>query len=327
MMFLRNFVHANQRNWPSLLPQQAELALANRFVAERLGPHAVLSAARNPEFRARATAEFKDQQGVMTNAGPFAEAAGDGGATGSGPRPAAGGAGAPCGSLAERGTPSPLRLRHVGDGSQRGAAGNPDSRVQDCRKMGHRRSGPFQVKAVRGNNAYEVQLHARSRAHNVIDIEHLRTFDEGREPTGPAALPDMGDGDMFLVQRGVGSPVFLQPVLPVPGQLGRLDGAQAQLVAAAVGTGLKGFPVHGLRGVCANPTGCGQGFCVSRTTTEWSGLRRAGAAATTTPALPLQVLSTTIHTDEHQLVMRRYTGVTLSVRQRADEMAAGFHRG
>jgi hypothetical protein len=202
--FLRNFVWVNQRNWPALLPQ-AELALANRYI-HHLGctPYFLL---HGHEFRARSTTLFRREppaEVALTRGAVFEHAS----------------------HLEELRAAALDRLLdvqeklaerlnagasafEVGDWVlvQSGIVGDPASRVQDCRKMGHRWSGPFQVVAVRGGNAYELRLHAQTRAHNVVNIEHLKRY-EGPEPTGPGPLPGVGQGDMFLVEDVVGHRQF-----------------------------------------------------------------------------------------------------------------------
>ncbi len=320
MMFLRNFVHANQRNWPSLLPQ-AELARANRFV-QHLGctPYFLL---HGHEFRARATAEFKEQHRDTGTAiaAPFTRAA----------EMEEQRAAALDQLLAaqerlaelmnqdtfafEIGTWVMVRSEIVRD---------PDSRVQDCRKIGHRWSGPFQVKAVRGNNAYEVQLHAQSRANNVINIEHLKPYD-GPEPTGPAALPDMGDGDMFLVQEVLAHRIFYgqfyQFLVSWVGWIAPRHNSWLR-PSALVSKDFRCTVFEEYVRIHELPAGLLRFPDNDRVT--W--VEGPGAAPTTTSALPLQVLTTTLHS-EHQHAMRRYKGVTSSVRQRVDEMTERCHRG
>ena len=202
--FLRNYAQVNQRNWHELLPQ-AELALANRYV-HHLGcsPYFVL---HGHEFRARSTAEYRPfpaEETVTTRAAVFSRVA----------------------QLEEIRAVALDRLLevqerlavHLNVGAsefsvgdwvlvQADIIGDPDSRIQDCRKMGHRWTGPFKITAVRGGNAYQLELHAQTRAHNVVNIEHLKPY-EGPDPEGPAALEGLGSGDMFLVEDIVGHREF-----------------------------------------------------------------------------------------------------------------------
>jgi hypothetical protein len=87
------------------------------------------------------------------------------------------------------------------------------------RKLAHLQCGPFPIKAVINDNAYELELPEAMRIHAVVNISHLQPYRDGRVdfPDRPMALarppPEAADPatgaaeyevERVLAQRGKG---------------------------------------------------------------------------------------------------------------------------